>query len=86
MSEHAGGVNEIDKRIIIIPFELLNRIAVKSPSKYYVIDALGNKVFFKTNKKVTAQQLCDEYFKVKGKYTVLVEGVPTGDRSNITAK
>lgn len=76
----------VDKRIIIIPFDLLQRVNVISPSKYFIFDAIGNKMFFRVRSRTAAQQLCDEYFKVKGKYTVLVEGNPTGDRSNVTAK
>lgn len=73
-----------DKRIIIIPFDLLQRVNVVSPSKYFIFDAVGNKIFFKCRSKATAQELVDTHYG-KGKYTVLVEGV-IKSVGNVTAK
>lgn len=41
------------------------------PTRYYIRDALGNYVFFRTRSRATARDLCDKWYGV-GKYTVNV--------------
>lgn len=40
----------------------------RPPAKYYIVDAFGGHVYFKTTKREKAQQICDSMFGVK--YTV----------------
>ncbi len=41
------------------------------PTRYYIRDALGNYVFFRTRSRATAQSLSDEWFG-NGKYRINV--------------
>lgn len=41
------------------------------PAKFFVVDALGDGVFFRTNSRAKAQTMSDELYG-KGKYTVRV--------------
>ena len=43
----------------------------KPPATYYVSDAMGGQMFFRTNKRASAQHLCDCVFG-KNKYTVKI--------------
>lgn len=43
----------------------------KPPTKYFVVNALGEGVYFRTNSRQKAQEFSDELFG-KGKYTVRV--------------
>ena len=47
---------------------------VKDISKYYVIDALGRRVYIKTNNRTIAQDVADAYFG-KNKYLVRCSGL-----------
>lgn len=41
----------------------------KFPTKYYIIDAFGNGVFFRTRDRAVAQQICNEIYG-EGKFLV----------------
>lgn len=50
--------------------EVLNEELYKPRAQYFVVDALGGHLFFRTNSRAKAQHLCDLCFN--GKYTVKV--------------
>jgi hypothetical protein len=44
----------------------------KPPSQFFIVNALGEGVYFHTRSRAKAQQVCDEIFN-KGKYLVRAE-------------
>jgi uncharacterized protein (DUF427 family) len=55
-----------------IPCEDHNMDDFKPPSRFYIINALGDAVYFKTNSRVRAQEEADKQYS-KGKYAVRIE-------------
>ena len=51
--------------------EVLNEELYKPRTQYFVADALGGHLFFRTNRRAKAQELCEKCFGA-GKYTVKV--------------
>ena len=51
--------------------EVLNEELYKPRSQFFVADALGGHLFFRTNSRAKAQELCEKCFGA-GKYTVKV--------------
>ena len=50
--------------------EVLNEEIYKPRTKFFVADALGGHLFFRTNSRAKAQQMCDDCFGPK--YTVKI--------------
>ena len=50
--------------------EVLNEELYKPKSQFFVADALGGHLFFRTNSRAKAQHLCDLIFPPQGKYLV----------------
>jgi hypothetical protein len=51
--------------------EVLNEEIYKPRSQYFIADALGGHLFFRTNSRAKASKMCDDCFGV-GKYTVKI--------------
>ena len=51
--------------------EVLNEELYKPRAQFFIADALGGHLFFRTNSRANAQRLCDNCFGA-GKYTVKV--------------
>ena len=51
--------------------EVLNEELYKARTQFFVADALGGHLFFRTNSRTKAQKMCDDCFGVD-KYTVKV--------------
>ena len=51
--------------------EVLNEELYKARTQFFVADALGGHLFFRTNSRTKAQKMCDDCFGA-GKYTVKV--------------
>ena len=51
--------------------EVLNEELYKPKSQFFIADALGGHLFFRTNSRAKAQQLCDKVYG-ENKYTVKV--------------
>lgn len=65
-----GGIKKkIPLHFVEVGFEL-----GKDISKYYVIDAFGRRVYVKTNNRLLAQEVVDEWFGAN-KYTVRCSGI-----------
>lgn len=45
------------------------RFVLNAPSNFYCINALGERVFFKTKNRALAQEACDELYG-KGRYVI----------------
>jgi hypothetical protein len=55
----------------VVTFEEFSDIDFQAPSVYYFKDALGNLIFIHTRDRNKAQEYCDEYIGVKGKYKII---------------
>ena len=51
--------------------EVLNEELYKPRTQFFVADALGGHLFFRTNSRAKAQELCEKCFGA-GKYTVKI--------------
>ena len=51
--------------------EVLNEELYKARTQYFIADAFGGHLFFRTNSRAKAQELCEKCFGA-GKYTVKV--------------
>lgn len=51
--------------------EVLNEELYKPRAQYFIADALGGHLFFRTNSRAKAQELCEKCFGA-GKYTVKI--------------
>lgn len=60
-----------DKLVYVWEQEVQDEDNFKPPTGYYCDDALGGKMFFRTNKRAQAQVLCDKVFGT-GKYLVKI--------------
>lgn len=58
------------KLVYVWEDEVLNEELYKPRTQYFVADALGGHLFFRTNSRAKAQELCNLCFN--GKYTVKV--------------
>ena len=56
-------------KVVIYDYEQLEKSNFKDPSKYYILNAFGDRVYFKTRIKSKARQWCDEIYG-KGKYVI----------------
>lgn len=45
------------------------RFVLNAPSNFYCINALGERIFFKTKNRALAQEACDELYG-KGRYVI----------------
>lgn len=59
------------KLVYVWEDEVLNEELYKPRTQYFVADALGGHLFFRTNSRAKAQELCEKCFGA-GKYTVKV--------------
>ena len=59
------------KLVYVWEDEVLNEDLYKPRTQYFVADALGGHLFFRTNSRAKAQELCEKCFGA-GKYTVKV--------------
>lgn len=55
------------------------------PSNYYIVNALGQCVFFKTKDRIKAQKKCDEEYG-KGHYKIRVTGLSNSRKDNLTCR
>lgn len=67
MSKLTGG--ELDSKITVVPEEDRFKDETKHPSKYFVVNAFGDGVYFHTRSRLQAQEWADTLFG-KGFYTV----------------
>lgn len=57
------------KKIVVVSEEERMADEFIAPTKYYIVNAFGDGVFFRTRDRATAQSLSDEVYG-KGFYTV----------------
>lgn len=55
--------------IVVVDFNTFNDIDFKHPSAFFIRNALGEVVFFRTRDREKAQEKCDDLYG-KGKYRV----------------
>lgn len=73
-----------DVKITTVPPEIYSEEEYKHPSKYYIVDCMGNNVYIHTRDRAVAQQTCDNIYG-KGKYKVRTTSDSKGS-GNITVK
>ena len=56
----------------------------KHIAKWYIIDAMGDTVYFRKRERKDAQAICDEMYG-KGKYTIKTSGIDKG-KEGVTCK
>ena len=67
-------------KITIVTPEQAKEEDFKEPSRWYVICATGDRIYFHCRDRANAQKYCDEQFSV-GKYTIRTDKMikPKGD-------
>lgn len=60
---------EKEVKTTVVSFELTQEEDYKHPSKWYIVDALGNAVYFHSRDRAIVQQECDKIYG-KGKYKI----------------
>lgn len=57
-----GIKNSTLKKIVVVPEQQRFEDGFIPPSKFYIIDYMGDGVFFRTHSRATAQSLADEIY------------------------
>jgi len=71
-----------DDQYLIFPMSCLTDDDFIPPSAYYFLPATGDVIFLKTRDRAKAQELCDEWSGVKGKYVIrAIKNVKTKSKS-----
>ena len=71
-----------DDKYLSFPMSCLADDDFVPPSAYYFLPATGDVLFLKTRDRATAQELCDEWSGVKGKYVIrAIKNVKTKSKS-----
>jgi hypothetical protein len=66
------GAKPKEMQTFYIPNEDHNADDFKPPSRFYIINAIGDAVYFKTNSRMRAQEEADKQYG-RGKYSVRIE-------------
>lgn len=60
---------------IVVSFEQYSDLEMfKPPSKYFIVNCMGDRVYYKTKDRAVAQKACDEEYG-KGKYKLKTESI-----------
>ena len=71
-----------DDKYLSFPMSCLTDDEFIPPSAYYFLNSMAEAVFIKTRDRATAQELCDEWSGVKGKYVIrAIKNVKTKSKS-----
>jgi len=57
-----GTPKDLKKKVVVVSEEDRLSDEFKAPCKYYIIDAFGNGVYFKTRSRLTASALSDKIY------------------------
>ena len=74
-----------DIETVSVDYSEFNSPDFKNPSKFFIMNALGEYVFYKTSKRQVAQEAVDNEYGV-GKYRVTNYSFNTGSNKEITAR
>ena len=58
------------KLLYVWESEVLDEDNYKPRGQFFVVDAFGGHLFFRTNSRAKAQEICDSIFQPQGKYLV----------------
>ena len=70
---------------VVVGYQEFNSPDFKNPARYFIRNALGDYVFYKTSKRQEAQGAVDSEYG-KGKYKVTNYSFNTGNNKEITAR
>ena len=74
-----------EENTVSVTFDELQDEDFVRPSRYYFIDAFGNRVFIKKQSREACQKIIDEYFGYS-KYTIRMYGSPSANNKALTCK
>ena len=64
---------EAQIEVIYVPEDEYNAEDFKPPASFFILNAMGEGVYFKTRSRQKAQERCDEIFSPAGKYKIRAE-------------
>ena len=86
MKKQVKSVGELfAENTVSVTFDALSAEDFVRPSRYYFIDAFGNRVFVKKQSREDCQKLIDNYFGYQ-KYVIRMYGSPSANNKALTCK